>query len=515
MLIPKSPTMKKSMNKQQDYNESFRRYMLRKENLYQLILFFVLYGILYGLMIYLYPYPASISDSGAYVNAAVKDRIDTFRPFGYSRFLIIIHGLSSSIHLLVFIQYFLCAISTMFFVFTIKFLFQPRNTILYYLFALFAIFSPLVIYLTNSVLSDSLFTILTILWFTSAIWMLYCNKTLNRFIFSIINIILLILLINVRYTGLVFLPVTMLFVYLSLFRRNILICIALMITPILLVFNYYKEQKAKINKLVHVNTFSGFSGWQLANNALHIVPYIKLDPSEFKDEEVKRFAEFIVQQDTLLVLKVKPSAKFMWNNEMPLKKYHFYEMQRRNRIYLYMWNYLGENVYSKFGSHVIKTHPLLFIRYYLLPNCRLILYPTQDQIIKSFKTDGIPDDLLKKWFEFDETEKVYSRSKIFEKLFFIIPVSRLIIWIMVIAAILIYLIKRKQIKWQSWQEALFWMLWIFLAIYYAFSAYAGPFELRYIAPVHLIQVSTIYIFINSAILGIRESANNNEGMGKG
>jgi hypothetical protein len=491
--------MKRNKSKDLESKESFIKFLLRKDNKVQLLIFFLFYCLLYVILVYLYPYPASISDSGAYVKAALNNRIDTFRPFGYSKFLIILHGWSESIHFLVLIQYLISALSTLFFIFSVKFLFQPKKKILYYLFCFFAIFSPMILYLADSALSDSLFTSLTVLWLATGFWLLYSDKLSNKIILSFIHIILLITLINIRYTGLIYLPVTLLFIYFSLYRRNKLLSVVIMILPLLLVYAYYSRQKSTIKKLVQVNTFSGFNGWQLANNALNCVPFIRIYPSEFKDPEVRNFAEFVIRNDSLLKIKVRPSAKFMWDAELPLKKYHRSEMTRQNKIYLYEWNYLGENVYSKFGAHIIKKHPLAFARHFMLPNLRLVLYPTQDQIVKYFRTDGIPTDLLKTWFGFGETEKLYSRSRIFEKTFFLIPFSRLIIWALLFAVLLIFFTKRKHVLWQPSQKAIFLISVFFLAIYSAFSVYAGPFELRYIAPIHLVQIALIFIMLNMTL----------------
>jgi hypothetical protein len=273
-----------------------------------------------------------------------------------------------------------------------------------------------------------------------------------------------------------------------------------------MVYGFYKNQKAKIYDLVHVNTFSGFSGWQLANNALNCVPHLKLNPADVRDKKVREFTQYVMKYDTLLIMRDKPSAKYMWDNKLPLKSYCFHEAGRTNTPFIYQWNYLGEYVYSKFGSFIIRKYPFSFARHYLVPNLRLVLLPIQDQVVRIFMTDKIPDKLLKEWFGFSEREKIYSRSRIYEKGFNLIPVSRLMIWIFVFAALVIFIIKRKQIQWQSRQKSAFIILLFFIAVYSAFSIYAGPFELRYIAPVHLSQISLIYIILNDAGISFRKES---------
>jgi hypothetical protein len=493
--------MKKSRTDESASLGSFLKFMLEKENKYQLFIYLAAYIVLYIILISLYPYPAGISDSGSYVRAASTNLQDTYRPFGYSGFLIWVHALSHSIHFLVFVQFFINALCTLFLMFTIKYLFPVKKKIVYYLFAFMAVFSPLTLYLSNSVLSDSLFTSLTMLWIATGIWMIYCNEYRGKIISFIIHALLLYFLITVRFTGLVYVAVSLLFVFFSFDRKKIWQPASLIIILLLMVYTFYRNQKSKIFDLVRVNTFSGFSGWQKASNAMNCVPYININPAKIRDRRVKEFTSFALQFDTLLIMDSRPSAKYMWDNRLPLKAYCFYEAQRTNTPYIYQWNYLGANVYGKFGSYVMKKYPFAFARYYFLPNCRLIFYPKDDQVVKVFRTDWIPEDLQRSWFGFNSGEKLHSKSRLFEKMFFMIPALRSLIWILLLGCMILVFLKRKEILWQPFQLKLFLLLLAFVLIYYAFSAYAGPFELRYIGPVHMAIISLIYISLNDITLG--------------
>jgi hypothetical protein len=334
------------------------------------------------------------------------------------------------------------------------------------------------------------------LWIGTGLWMVYCSKNPDKYISYFIHLFLLFFLINIRYTGLVYVAVSLLFVFISFLKRNLFLRISLILILLLMVFGIYKDQKTTIKKLVNVDTFSGFSGWQMASNALNCVPYIDINPAQIRDKKVKEFTRFAIQFDTLLIMNTKPSAKYMWDNRLPLKAYCFYEAQRTNTPYIYQWNYLGANVYGKFGSFIMKKYPLAYARHYFLPNCRLILYPVDDQVVKRFRTDWIPEDLLKSWFETKTGEKLYSKSKVYEKIFFMIPVSRSILWTALLACMIMLLLKRKKISWLPYQQASVLLIFSFILIYYAFSAYAGPFELRYTGPVHVAIASLIYIALN-------------------
>ncbi|MCX6333859.1 MAG: hypothetical protein NT092_06080 [Bacteroidia bacterium] len=488
--------MKKNKIEEPIGYSSFLKFMLARENRYQLLIFFAAYVVLYIILVNLYPYPAGISDSGSYVRAASENTPDTYRPFGYSKFLIMVHGISSSIHFLVFIQFFINVLCTLFLLFTIKYFFPIKRKFIFYSFAFLAIVSPFTLYLSNSVLSDSLFTSLTMIWIGTGLWMLYSIKIPDKFVSFIIHALLLYCLISIRYTGLIYLAVSLVFVLVSFDRKKIWQPISLVIILLLMVFGIYRSQKSKTFRLVHVGTFSGFSGWQKASNAMNCVPYIDINPAKIHDKKVKEFTRFALQFDTLLITATRPTARYMWDNRLPLKSYCFYEAQRTGTPFIYQWNYLGANVYGKFGSFIMKKYPFAFARYYFLPNCRLIFYPTDDQVLKVFRTDWIPEDLLKSWFNFNPGEKLYSKSKVYEKTFFLIPLIRSVLWAILMACIIMIFMKRKQIFSSPCQTKSVFMLLTFILIYYAFSAYAGPFELRYIGPVHLSLISLIYISMN-------------------
>jgi len=117
-------------------------------------------------------------------------------------------------------------------------------------------------------------------------------------------------------------------------------------------------------------------------------------------------------------------------------------------------------------------------------------------VVKVFRTDWIPDTLLGSWFRFDKGEKLHSNSRLFQKIFILIPVARSLMWLLLLFSLVTFVVKRKTVKLSPARTRSFLALLAFVVVYYAFSAYAGPFELRYIGPVHLAIISLIYISLN-------------------
>ena len=487
----------KNLNRQ----SSFFTFLFEKEQKRRLLFYGIFYLITYLVLVYLYPFPDGISDSGGYVQSASQNKYLGYRPFGYSKFLIILHDISTSISFVVFVQYWLNAISTVFFIFTIKYFYKPQNKLVELIFEVLSVCSITVIYLTNCILSDSLFTSLTILWMISSIWFINAPKISHKTILFLFHVILLGFIFCIRFIGLFYIGITILIVLITLFKQKKLIAIIFIIVPIALFSLLYKNQINSSYQLTRIKTFSGFSGWQMANNALHVIPYLtSADTTKIRNREVKEFTAYALSCKSEILKNIKPyhtNAGFMWDKNLPLKKFLFYKINQRNSDYITTFTYLGENVYSKFASNIMTQHPFLFLRHFILPNTLGVLYPSHDDVCESYTANLIPSNLLKDWFEIDEKTTFYSRSEIVGKVSGIFPVFQLFIWILFFVSVFFHLIKRYNKYWNPVQIKIFWSIVFFIGAYFVFNIYASTFAIRYINTIHLLQISIIYAVINN------------------
>ena len=476
------------------YAKPFFTYLRGKPQRLELIVWGIFYVIAYFLIIYSYPFPDGISDSGAYVSSALHHSYDGYRPYGYSQFLILIHSFSTSFRLVVFVQFLLNALGTLFFVFTVRYFFQSCNVWISRIFTFVAVFSLISLYLADTILSDSLFTTLTLFWLAFGLWFLYEKRTGYKVLFSLIQIILLISLVRIRYTGLFYTGIQILLFIAEFYKKKQWIGAGLLVVLSLLLLDVYQKQVEATKRVTGIEVFSGFSGWQMANNALHVLPYVEPDIKKIPDSQVREFMQIAKNADSTLILDgFSTSAKFLWDNNLLLKRYLFYQMKKRNWIYLKTWTFLGKNVYGKFGSYMLKKYPLQYTRYFFLPNLWGILYPTGDQVFLSFKTDAIPAKLLNSWFGVPSDVKVSSRGDWIGKVSPFLPKLRLIIWILFFFSVLWFFIKRKYLVFSEKELKMWVFLTLFVFAYLAFHVYASPFEVRYIAPIHVPQVAIIYL----------------------
>ena len=485
---------KKSKNPIQ--NTSFFAFLSEKKQKQKLLFIGLFYLVVYVALIYLYPFADGISDTGGYIQSAAQNKYLGYRPFGYSKFLIILHNISTSMSFIVFVQYWLSAISTMLFVFTIKYFYRPQNNIIEWAFDVFSVCSITVIYLANCVLSDSLFASLTTLWIVSGIWFINAQKMSAKTVLFLFHLILLSFIFAVRFTGLFYVFITIFVVLITLFKHHKIIAVTFISTALLLFYLLYKNQVNSTYQLTRVKTFSAFSGWQMANNALHVIPYIDIDTTKITNIELREFTSYALSCKTQIKANIKPyysTATFIWDKKLPLKQFLARKIQQKNADYLTTFTYLGENVYSKFASDIIKHHPVEYFIHYILPNTLSVLYPDHDDVYFRYSGDFTPE-LLKSWFGIEE--KLSARSNIVGKISGALSVFQIITWLLVFLSVIFYLIKKQYQHCSQLQNKIYWGIVFFVLSYLAFNIYAAPFATRYITPVHVLQIAIIYLTVN-------------------
>ena len=116
----------------------------------------------------LYPTPFVFPDSGSYVNSAASGTFNVYRPMGYSQYLGLLPGISPSLTFVFVFSYAIHALSTLWLLFSAKYLLEIRDRRIFGIFCLFAVAAPRLLFCTNFLMSDSLFHTLTVLFVTTA-----------------------------------------------------------------------------------------------------------------------------------------------------------------------------------------------------------------------------------------------------------------------------------------------------------------------------------------------------------
>jgi len=470
--------------------ESFFRYFTAKAQLAELLCITLGLIIIHILLYIWYPTPCTYYDTNNYLQSAEQHGFLGYRPFGYSAFLIFVKSFSPTTYAVYLFQFLLNYISSVFFIFTIKYIFRPASKIASYAFTFFVLFSPAILYMTDYIMSDSIFISFTVMWLTSSIWILY-NRSIAA---TVIHFITLFILIQVRYSGL-FYPVFSIAIFIYCYKKKPLVAIALSLIPILIGWELYSSTKKKMNKLVSVNIFSGFSGWQLANNAMHMIPYIDLKPEDISDPELKRIHTYARALPDSVYIKNGITAGYIWDREYPLKQYLYKTMEENNRPYHRAWVYASIDL-GRYGGMLIRKYPGEFARHYIMPNIKEAIYPSFCEALAFYTV--VPSD--NKWFVQKPEDYVQPTNDVFNKSYApLLPVITFIQWMLVFAALIAGIFLRKRIPFTAMQRIIFFMLLMFGVVYMAFNIYATPFTIRYVLPIHALQVALVFMLLIQGI----------------
>lgn len=357
-----------------------------------------------------YPYPDFFGDSYSYIYAADAGLDINIWPIGYSKFLAWFHMMTYSGAALVAFQYFAMQLAALHFLFTLLYFFNlsswPRNVLV-----LFVVINPLTLYLCNTINSDALFALLTLLWITELVWIIQKPRIYQVFT----SAVLLFLCFTVRNNAYYY-PIVGAAVFLlsrqQTWRKTVGIVLPLFF---IIVFVNYSREAA--SKLTGTRQFSLFTGWQLANNALYIYDQIEVDSMDLPTKEARELNRYALQFFRRIntaqyreVLEDYVGNFFIREPEAPLKQYYgtHYNFTEKNANII-NWARASQ-LFEPFGRSLILQHPIAYGEYFVLPNVRHYLIPPLSHIgLYNYGLNEI-DPVAQSWFHYPKTIKVASHT---------------------------------------------------------------------------------------------------------
>ncbi len=475
--------------------QGFSTFIFQKQQLIE-ILVFVITSILVFIATYsYYPLPITSPDSVNYLYCAETGQFGGYRPYGYSAFIRFVGYFSKTTTGLFLAQFMLHTISALFFNLMVKFCFSLKSNFQYYLFATCALFSFSILHLTNFILSDSVFISLTLLWITSGIWIL---KTQSIGIY-LLNLLLLLFIIQIRYSGL-FYPIISMLLFAYTFKKNTILRFIITLTPAIVGFFIYYKGNSDMKKLVGIKIFSSFSGWQIANNALHIIPYVKPSEKLFeKNAKSSRIHQFVMAMPDSVYLKSGLTSNYMWGQEYPLKQYLFKTIEESKYPYLKAW-ILASVDFQQYGQTLIKTYPKAFFTHYIVPNAKEALVPSNAEVLEN--TTCITSSNT--WFKQDVTTYQESNTNVFLIYARYLPLITTYQWGLLFLAVLLLVLFRSKISLNKLEIQVLAFIGVFMLCYLIFNIYASPFAMRYSLPLHSLMILVVF----TPILKIKSLQNN-------
>ena len=437
-----------------------------------------------------YPYADFFTDSYSYIQAAAdKDSIG-YRPIGYSIFLRLVHGVSASDTFLVSLQYVLVQTASLVLYVRLDKLCRPTRWV-QRLVLIFLVLNPVIPYTCNYVSSDALFIALSLLWLDLLIGIILRPSWRRLWL----QLLLLTLIFNIRYVALYYPAVAAIAFF--LIRKDLLFKVVGITTSLVVVLVSIFFIKSITRRQTGAPIFSAFSGWQIANNALHMYPYIPVDTQDLPSMESLRLTAYVkVYFDRVgpELIKKGPSATtaYMWERGSPLHQYMYAYQKQDSLSYFIAWNRVAVAL-TEYGYHLVRKHPLAFGRYYLWESAKSYFYTPLDVFGVYNEGNKDVDVVAKDWFNYKSTRLRVSSATIQGRLLGWIPTLYIILNVIFVVAALLFLRVRELCQRHPEFTLYLKLICAYLLANAAFCIFASPTVLRYqVLPVILLFVFTVY-----------------------
>jgi hypothetical protein len=476
--------------KEQEHGgDSFSRFVFSTQARYEVLATLMLCILTFLLLRYVYPFPNFYSDTGAYINAASSGDIGLYRPIGFSWLLAMAHAISQGPAVLVFIQTFLYYFSSLALFLSAWYFFRQVSNLAWHLFFPIFILAPTCVYLSNFVISDSLFISLTNLWVATLVWILGKGSRMSM----ILNLVVLALLLQTRYIALFYPLISVICIFIAHFKRSKGKFFLFSFLQVLVFLGVYFYTKSETKQNMGVAVFSGFSGWQKANNAMHVLPFIKIDPGTIKDAEVRKVHQFIMTNMNPAYLPKKDTivVAHLWSNEGPLRKYMASLQATGKRPYIYYWH-LASVALGKWADYILMHYPGQYVKHFMKPNAELLFALHTEVLFYWYE----PTKEIKTWFGCKGCA-IWPRYHYFHNFMNRFAAQGFnILWV-TFASALVGLLFRSRLQFTAIQYQTLLVLSFFCILYIVMSVYASPIVLRYMLVIrHCLVMVPFLVFIN-------------------
>lgn len=449
-----------------------------------------------------YPTPATYFDSFSYVATAASNQFSIYRPFGYSWLLRAVHTLSSSMTAVVVVQFLLYGLSIGMLLMAIKRYYPVRNAWLRLPLEVVAIASPMAIYMLNALMSDALFCCCILMMIAMALVMLHDKSPIAL----VLYLLAFYASLYARYSAMFF-PIA--FIPIFLFMPKAWLRYTAIATTLIVFFVFHSNISGNMQQAVRHRQFStGFDGWQLANNAMHVLPHIDTEAAIPSNPKLASLHRFCSKRYDPAILEATDSgarvcAKFLWSPTFPLKEYHAQYIQNLHSSYPVAWVKLGSGLYADYGKWLIFHYPIPFLRYYLLPNARSAFFPYNLEMVGNYTDIPSTQKETFEWFLITPDQLQPARHNLYgHALGRVLPYIELASWLCLLAAIVVIIMRRKSALATREQRLAFYLLILFGFIYYATTVFASPIAIRYWMPMHAIKMAMVIM----AIASLKKSA---------
>lgn len=463
---------------------SFRNFLLQKEQVIGISLWTLISLVAFLYMNSNYATLFKSGDTYSYIGGAVTG-FNPYRPMGYSWVLQFIAYFSMSTSALFYTQFALNYCATVFLLLSIKFFIPAYNKlsqVTYWIISVLIMLAPARIYLTNNVNSDSVFISITLLWLATMLWIIHTKKLYWAFI----HLLFMVIAIFIRYSALVY-PVISLVLIGFVFKHQLKIALSLLTTLPWLMFLIPAPRHSVFH--TYTETYTAFSGWQLANNALHIIPSINLAPESFKEENLVKLHRIVKLNPDSVYTNLGLTYDYIWHKDLPLKQNCFRIMEEQNISYFAAWP-KNSKILKSYASALIIKFPFTYFRHFLWPNFLSLCYPVNLEALA--ENNYINQD--NGWFESTTLIDQHPESDVFQMyLVKLIPISNALLWILMLSLLGIFVYKNGLQNVSSTEKLIIGILCMYLIVLVVFHVFASPIVYRFLLTMQPVQYILVYL----------------------
>lgn len=346
-----------------------------------------------------YPYADFFTDSYSYIDSAVNGDAIGYRPIGYSVFVRVVHAISSSDTFLVTLQYIVVqGASLWLFLTLVKRCGLSVRTASIVLLVL--LLNPMVPYLCNYVSSDALFVGLSLAWITVLMGLV---REAGWWRLGL-QVVLLFVIFHLRYVALFYPAVAALTFLLMRKKGSPVFKLAGIVCSVGVVMACMGWIKHLTYKETGADVFSAFSAWQIANNALHLYPWLPVDTAGLPSPECRELAMdvrdyFDKAGPAMLARGPGSTTEYMWARNSPLHRYMADLRRRQRTTYWVAWNRVAP-VFTQYGYFLIRRHPLAYARYYGWPSAKSFFVSPLDVFAVYNEGHRTVDSIAMRWFHY-------------------------------------------------------------------------------------------------------------------
>ncbi|GGH65562.1 hypothetical protein HNQ91_002055 [Filimonas zeae] len=477
---------------------SFSQFVFHRSNRLYLYTAAVVLTISWLVFKSFYPHPNIIFDSYYYIIGAVNHARVGPWPIGYSWFLRLVHVCSSSAYAVLVVQYLIINLALLYFFFTLRYWFGFHKITSIVLF-LFLLLNPIFLFMSNLILSDILFTTLSLLWFTQLIWLIFRPAPYMLFTHAL----LLLAVFTVRYNALYYPVVGTLAFLLSRQKKGIVIAgIAL---QLVVLGSFIAYTTHAMQKDYGVASFSPFGSWKMASNALYIYENVYRNdssavPPRFQalDNRVRAYFNGPHYKVDVLTNDATWGSFYMWMQPSPLIQ-HMFSIYGKDRMNLNFVKFAPISpLYGDYGTYIIKKHPGAFLRYFIVPNIMRYMNPPQEVLVDAYNPFSLQRDTIGgpaiRWYQLTTLRVHHSLINFRTQLFIIYPaLSTFVHYFFVLSCICFYCLK----SFRRLSPALFYSLLAVTVLWladFAFNITASSPVLRYQLFIMTIEIAFALVF---------------------